>query len=76
MHKKLTWEQIKNQYPAQWVMLVNYKLDYKNADPIEGEVVAHSKVRKNFAELMKKINAKNAAIMFTGEISDGQYYAK
>lgn len=71
MNKKLTWEQIKKEYPAQWVMLINYKLDYKNVEPSEGEVVANAKKRKEFGELIKKVNYNDAAIMFTGEIFDG-----
>ena len=66
------WEEIKQQYPDEWVLLVNYKLNKKKVDPSEGEVVAHAKDRKIFAELMKKINAKDSAVMFTGKISDGR----
>lgn len=68
MTEKLSWEDIKNQFPDEWVMLADYEWE-EGIDPSEGKVIAHSKSRKEFGELMKKIKIEDAAIVYTGAIS-------
>ncbi|MBN1115139.1 MAG: hypothetical protein JXA66_07345 [Oligoflexia bacterium] len=72
MAGRLTWEEIKQQYPDQWVMLINYKFNNKKIFPSEGEVVAHARTRKEFSELMMKDPATDFSVRYTGQISDGR----
>jgi hypothetical protein len=73
MTAKLTWKEIASQFPNEWVMLVNYKYSSeKDLDPSEGQVVAHARTRKEFSALLSSANVKDAAIRYTGRISDGR----
>ena len=70
---KMSWNEIIKRYPNEWIMLVDYEYENNDAiDPSAGEVVAHHSSRKEFGELMKKIDVKTAAILYTGSISDGR----
>ncbi len=66
MTEKLTWDEIKQRYPDEWVALVDY--DWPAEDEVKaGVVFAHSASRSSLLEMEKGL--KRAAVLFTGERS-------
>lgn len=74
--EKLTIEQIKNQYPNEWVLL-SVETDKVVVRPQEGVVLLHS---KDYLELCYKASevAKDimTTIFFTGETSKNRKWLK
>ncbi len=68
MEERISWGEIKKRFPDEWVALVNY--DQKNAEEIEGIVVAHHQNRKDFHETVAKLlpTQGNMAIRYTGPL--------
>ena len=66
MSKKslLTTEQMKARFPAQWLLITDYKLDAL-ASLRKGRVVAHSKDREEIHRALKK-HPGDLCIHFTG----------
>lgn len=65
---KMTWSQICETYPNEWVVVVNYE----NNGPVDvdGTIVAHGPDRESFkgqaAKAMKQYG--RVAVRFTGEL--------
>ena len=68
MKERMCWNKVKKKFPDQWVALVNYK--QKDADEIEGVIVAHDRNRKKFHEIVAKLLPVkgNMAIRYTGPL--------
>jgi hypothetical protein len=66
MSKKslLTTEQMKARFPAQWLLITDYKLDALTSLR-KGRVVAHSKDREDIHRALKK-HSGDLCIHFTG----------
>jgi hypothetical protein len=72
MNKKLTWEQIRNQYPDQWVSIIEPELSDEEGFK-GGVVVAFDKDKKaainKTKELRKQgLKYKMHSFRYTGEI--------
>jgi hypothetical protein len=69
--EKLSWKQIVEKYPDEWVLLDDYEpdvdFDGKGILAGKGKVLVHSAKRQDFDKKTKKIKIDNAAIMFTGD---------
>ena len=68
----MTWNEIKKEYPDEWVILKDTEFDVKGLVPVKAEVIEHAKSRKAFSELLKDIAVKEATILYTGDISNGR----
>ncbi len=68
MSKRLTWEQIREQYDGEWVELVDYEWDETEPDPTAGVVRVHSKKRKEFEDLVRNSPPEDSALVFVGKI--------
>lgn len=66
MAKKLTWEEIKELYPNQWVELIDFEWDEFEPDPRSGIVRHFAKKRKDIHEQFMKEPVDDSAIVFTG----------
>ncbi len=66
---KLTWREITERYPDEWVELVDYDWDETEPDPHAGVVRAHSKDRKEFESLICRDSPRDSALLFVGKIS-------
>jgi hypothetical protein len=64
--KILTMEEIKRQYPDQWVLIAYTKLD-ENLEVVRGEVIATAPNREDIYRKLKGAMEKKIAIRFTGE---------
>ena len=62
----LTTEQMKTQYPSQWLLVMEYELD-GSTSLRKGRVVAHSKDRDEIHRALKH-HAGNLCIHFTGRV--------
>ena len=65
-------EEIKKRYKEEWVLVEVLEED-KLREPIEVELIAHSKSRDDSYEAMKKTKAKDIAHFYTGEIAKKGY---
>ena len=66
MNKKMTWEQMKEKYPNEWLLIFDYVTD-DSGHIITGVVNRHS---KNKNEVYKPLDTnKSAAFRYTGESS-------
>lgn len=66
-----TIEEIKKRYKDEWVLLRVLRLDELDR-PVEGEVIAHSKVREEIYEKQRKAKG-DIALLYTGEIPKEGY---
>lgn len=68
MKRQMCWDEIKKRFPDEWVALANYH--QKDAEEIEGVVVAHHQDRKEFHETVAKLlpTRGNMATRFTGTL--------
>lgn len=74
MADKQTWDEIKQQYPDEWVIMVD--VDATNlTEPVRaGVVFAHSQNKKELLSSTKEALAgRSRAIRFTGEVARGNY---
>lgn len=64
----MTWEEVQQTYPDEWVAFVDYHSS--DAIEIEGEVVVHHQERKAFYALVKEVfpQYRDMAIRFTGPL--------
>jgi hypothetical protein len=68
----LTFEQMKESYPNQWLLVLNTKTA-KNLDLIEGEVIAHAPDRDTIYDTIareRKTRTGTLSIEYTGPIPD------
>jgi hypothetical protein len=68
MAQKMTWEEMKETFPDEWVALADYEMD--GAVDITGTVVAHGPDRKSFHEKVRELlpEYQDMAIRYTGEL--------
>jgi len=67
---KLSWNQIKNQYPDEWVILVDVDVDVdvdESTNVTAGLVYDHSPDKKYVNEKQKDLPGE-VAVLYTGEI--------
>ena len=69
MSQKMTWEEIVQNYPNEWVALTHY--EQRNPSAVDGIVIAHEADRKKFHEHVGQLLPKcdgGVALRYTGEI--------
>ena len=68
MGRKMTWEEIKKQYPDEWVAVVNYESD--EVGNVDGEVAIHLSDKDEFYRELSDVLSqhRNVAVKFTGEL--------
>jgi len=64
MGKKMTWDEMKNNYPDEWLLIVDYDLD-ESGHLIKGIVEQHSRSKINIYQI--PLQNKSAAFRYTGE---------
>lgn len=65
-------EEVKEKYKNEWV-LVNVSQVNELGEPIDVEIIAHSKNREDTYQAMKETKAKDIAHFYTGEIPKKGY---
>ena len=65
----MKWKDIKNKFKNQWVLIEVEKVD-ESFNPLEGEVLAHSKDKDEIYQKLLKIKPKEFSIEFTGEVPE------
>lgn len=60
----MTWDQIKAQFPDEWVVLVDCVVD-EHETVTGGRVLAHSPQKRDLREALK--GPRDAAFLFTGK---------
>ena len=66
MNARLSWNQIIQTFPDQWVELVDYDWDLTNPTPESGVVKTHSADRQVFNALILQNPSTDSAIIYTG----------
>jgi len=64
MTKTITWEEMKSEYPDEWLLIVDFDLD-ETGHLKRGVVKRHSKIKKEVYS--PGIINKSAAFRYTGE---------
>ena len=62
----MTLEEMKQQYPNEWILIEFSELD-ENLDPIHGTVIAHAALHDVILAALEKHKGKQIAIKYTGE---------
>ncbi|MDJ0580098.1 hypothetical protein [Crocosphaera sp.] len=65
----LSLEEIREQYPNQWVLVVNPELD-DNLEIIQGEVIANCPTKEELYEKLHLSKDRSSAIEYTGTYDD------
>lgn len=68
MEKKLTWKEIKEFYPDQWVELTDCEWNDFEPDPRSGIVRHSAKGRKEIHAKYMNDPVDNSAIVYTGKM--------
>jgi len=69
----MTLEEIKQQYPNQWVLIEFTQLD-DNLSVVAGEVLAHSPSRDEIEKELTTLRNEKIAVEFTGEGDTAEAY--
>jgi hypothetical protein len=69
----MTLEEIKQQYPNQWVLIEFTQLD-DELRVVDGEVIAHSPSRHEIDNQLATLRNEKIAVEFTGEGDTGEVY--
>ncbi|MBI4864264.1 MAG: hypothetical protein HY815_29005 [Candidatus Riflebacteria bacterium] len=66
MAEKLTWDEIKKQYPDEFVVLVDTQVD-EATDVLTGTLVNHGKSKQEMRKYLGQLNPKRGACLWTGQ---------
>jgi hypothetical protein len=69
----MTLEEIKQQYPDQWVLIEFTQLD-DELRVVDGQVIAHSPSRHEIENQLATLRNEKIAVEFTGEGDTGEVY--
>lgn len=69
----MTLEEIKQQYPNQWVLIEFTQLD-DELRVVDGEVIANSPSRREIDKQLARLRNEKIAVEFTGEGDTGEVY--
>ena len=69
----MTLEEIKQQYPNQWVLIEFTQLD-DELTVVDGKVLAHSASRDEIEKELTTLRNEKIAVEFTGEGDTGEAY--
>jgi hypothetical protein len=69
----MTLEEIKQQYPNQWVLIEFTKLD-DELSVVDGKVLAHSANRDEIEKELTTLRNEKIAVEFTGYGDTGEAY--
>lgn len=68
MDSKLSWDEIRRQYPDEWVVVTDYRIE--GIDLLDGVVVDHGKNKEEvYGRLREAPN--RSAVWYTGEFRHG-----
>ena len=69
----MTLEEIKQQYPNQWVLIEFTQLD-DELRVVDGNVIAHSPSRLEIDRQLANLRNEKIAVEFTGDGDSGEAY--
>lgn len=74
MSEKMTWNEIRQQHPDEWVILIDLDADEETNEVFGGVVLGHDPSEKTLIANTKEAAAgTSAAILFTGEVGKGSF---
>lgn len=62
----MKWEDIRQQYAGQWLLIEYQQLD-EHLNVVEGEVIAHSVAKEEMYKHLVHTQGKNIAIEYAGD---------
>lgn len=65
----LTWEEIKQRYPDEWVLIANPEVDADD-EVVAGVVAFHSQDREEVGREAYRLRLRSAAFLYSGELWD------
>ncbi len=73
MDKRMTIEEINDTFNSEWVLLED-PITTDMQEVKSGKLLWHSKNREDVYRKAKEFNPKHTAILYTGKLSDDQYF--
>ncbi len=70
MSAVLTYDEIKERYPDEWILIVDTELD-KELNLLRGKVMAHSKDRDEVYRKIISLKGRSFAVEYNGEPPEG-----
>ncbi|NJN49786.1 MAG: hypothetical protein HC805_08510 [Alkalinema sp. RL_2_19] len=67
MSKQLTWAEMTQQYPGEWLLIVEAELD-EQLGIIRGEVLAHSSQQSEIYASLPLRQGRSASIEYVGDM--------
>jgi hypothetical protein len=67
MPETLTWEQITQKFPGEWLLIVEAELD-EQMGIIQGQVLAHSPSQNDIYNALPLRQGRDASIEYVGEV--------
>jgi hypothetical protein len=67
MNAALTFQQIKDRYPGEWVLVGEPEVD-ASLNLVSGEVLAHSPSREEIYRQLLHVKGKRISIEYTGKV--------
>jgi hypothetical protein len=74
MAELLTFEQIKQRYADEWLLIAYTEIDPETLQVVQGEVLAHSPNIKEVYGALAIAKGRDAAIEFVGEPQENVAY--
>jgi hypothetical protein len=69
MSEILDYEQIKQRYDGQWVIIAYHKID-EDLEVLAGEVLAHSSSETEIYQMLSLASGKNVSIEYIGAVPE------
>lgn len=66
MAERLSWQEIKELYPDEWVELIDVEWDLTGPDPNGGVVRVHHRDKKEFKKLIMQDRPPSSALVYSG----------
>ncbi len=66
----LTYEEILNRFPDEWVILLDVELDKKTGQPLRGKVAYHDKEMEKAYQALERYKEQSLSFFFTGDIPE------
>jgi hypothetical protein len=69
MSEILDYEQIKQQYDGQWVIIAYHEID-EDLEVLAGEVLAHSSSETEIYQMLSLASGRNVSIEYIGSVPE------
>ncbi len=73
MASKMSWDEIRNVFIDEWVLLADYEISEDSLTVLSGMVLEHTRSKNTLLTNLQRYKGMDLALRFTGEIGKGYY---